>query len=79
MLSIVFKIISKLLVVGLIPYSKDLINPQQTGFIHVHFILENVSLAWLTYNSVIRHKKPTLFLKLDFKKELDMLNTLTSW
>lgn len=73
MLYVVYKLISKLLATRLSPHCKLIISSQQTGFIPRRFILENVSLAWLTHNSVIRHNKPTLFLKLDFEKAFDQV------
>lgn len=49
MLSIVYKIIAKLLVNRLSPHNNACISPQQTGLIPGHFILKNISLAWLTH------------------------------
>lgn len=45
MLSIVYKLASKLLAIWLSPHCKHIISSQQTGFIPRHFILENVSIA----------------------------------
>lgn len=79
MLSVVYKLISKLLATRLSPHSKHLIRPQQTGFIPGRFILENVSLAWLTHDWVTKHNQPTLFLKLDFEKASDRVEHPSIW
>lgn len=79
MLSVVYKLISKLLVVRLSPHNIDIISPQQIGFITGRFILENISLAWLTHDWVVRHNKPTLFLKLDFEKAFDQVEHEYIW
>lgn len=79
MLSIIYKLISKLLAVRLSPHSKDSISPQQIGFTPRRFILENISLAWLTHDWVIRHNKPTLFLRLDFEKAFDRVEHPYIW
>lgn len=55
MLTIVYKLIAKLLFTQFSPHNQHLINPQQTGFILGRLILENISLAWLTHDWVIRH------------------------
>lgn len=33
--------------------------------------MENISLAWMMHDWMIRHQIPTLFLKLDFEKAFD--------
>lgn len=68
MLSIVYKLIAKLLANKISPRSMALISPQQTRFIPRWFILENISIAWLTHDWATYHHHPTLFFKVSFKK-----------
>lgn len=79
MLSIVYKLISKLLVVRLSPHNKDIISPQQTRFVLGCFILENIFLAWLTHNRVVCHNIQTLFFRLDFEKVFDQVDHPYIW
>lgn len=79
MMTIVYKLIAKLLSTRFSPHNRHLINPQQTGLILGHFIFENISLAWLTHDWVIKNWIPTLFLKLDFKKAFDIVEHTYVW
>lgn len=79
MLLTMYKLISKLLANRLNPHCRDLISPQQAGFIPGWFILEKVSLAWLTYDWVVKHNIPTLFLKLGFEKSFDYVEHPYIW
>lgn len=79
MLLVLYKLIAKLLALRFSPHSKFLVRPQQTGFILERFILENVSLSWMTHDWVVRHKVPTLILKLDFGKAFDRVEHPYIW
>lgn len=49
------------------------------GLIPGRYILENISLAWMTHDWVIYHNIPTLFLKLDFEKAFDHVEHEYIW
>lgn len=71
MLSIIYKLLSKLLASRLSPHNHEIISPQKTRFIPRRYILKNIFTAWLTHDWVIKHNILMLFLKLDFKKAFD--------
>lgn len=48
MLPIVYKLKAKLLSVKVSPHYYHILGPQQIGFIPGRFMLENISLAWMT-------------------------------
>lgn len=77
MLSIIYKLIAKLIVERFSPFSSFIISKQQIGFILGRHILKNISLAWMTHNWVVHHNIMTLLIFLDFEKALTMWSTLT--
>jgi hypothetical protein len=79
MLTVVYKIIAKLLAPWLKVLLLQLVSPQQTGFIPGCHILENVSLAWVTHDWVKATRNSALFLSLDFEKAFDRLNHEYIW
>jgi hypothetical protein len=79
MLTVVYKIIAKLLALRLKVLLPQLVNPQQTGFIPGRHILENVSLAWLAHDWVKATGHSALFLSLDFEKAFDRVNHEYLW
>lgn len=79
MLTIVYKLIAKLLSNNFNPHNSSLINPQQTWFILGRFILENISLAWMTHDWVVRHWIPMIFLKNDFEKAFNRVEHAYIW
>jgi hypothetical protein len=79
MLTVVYKIIAKLLALRLKVLLPQLISPQQTGYIPGRHILENISLAWLTHDWVKATSHSALFLSLDFEKACDRINHEYIW
>lgn len=79
MLNTVYKLIAKLLANRLKLLLPKLINPQQTGFIPGRYILENISIVWLTSDWLRRTKQGALFLKLDFEKAFDRVSHSHIW
>lgn len=71
MLTIIYKLIAALLLERVSPASKEIISPQQTGFIPGRSILENISLALMTIEWVIKKQIPTLLILLDSEKAFD--------
>lgn len=79
MLNITYKLIAKILAVRLKRVLPSLISKQQTGFIPGSHILENISVAWLTFDWIHRNKFPALNLKLDFEKAFDKVEHDYIW
>jgi hypothetical protein len=79
MLTVVYKIIAKLLALRLNLLLPQLVSPKQTGFIPGWHILENISLAWLTHDWVKARGHPALFLSLDFEKAFNRVNHDYIW
>ncbi|CAM6082401.1 unnamed protein product [Calypogeia fissa] len=79
MLTIMYKILAKLLALRIKLFLPRMISPQQTGFIPGRNILENVSMSWLTMDWIRAKKFPALFLKLDFEKAFDRVRHEYLW
>lgn len=71
MLTIIYKLIATILSNRLNPVNKDLISPQQTGFILGRSILKNISLAWMTIERVTKNQLPSLLTLLHSEKAFD--------
>jgi hypothetical protein len=74
LLNISYKIYAKALQMRLQPVLMDIISPDQSAFLPMRFILDNLlltqeTLAWAEYS-----KQPLVFLKLDFSKAYDMVD-----
>jgi hypothetical protein len=79
MLTVVYKILAKLLALRLKVLLPTIISPQQTGFIPGRHILENISLAWLAHDWIRSTGNSALFLSLDFEKAFDRVNHEYLW
>jgi hypothetical protein len=79
MLNVAYKIIAKMLALRLRLVTPLLIAPQQTGFVPGRNILEKISLAWLTADSLKTHNEAALFLSLDFEKTFDRVEHSYLW
>ena len=53
---------------------KDVISPEQTAFLPLRFILDNIVLTQETLHWARASKQPTVFLKLDFSKAYDKVS-----
>jgi hypothetical protein len=74
LLNLGYKIYAKALQMRLQPVLMDIISPNQSAFLPMQFILDNLlltqeTLAWVEYSG-----QPLIFLKLDFSKAYDMVN-----
>ncbi|KAL3697630.1 hypothetical protein R1sor_011706 [Riccia sorocarpa] len=72
LLGITYKIISKLLVERLKPLLPQLINPQQTGFVHGRSIFDVILAVKLGQEWAKLLGQQSVLLKLDFVKAYDM-------
>lgn len=79
MMSVVYKLISKLLLERFSPHCSNIINLQHIGFILGRYILENVSLVWLLHDWVPHHKIPTLLILLDSEKAFNKVEHNFIW
>ncbi|CAM6091071.1 unnamed protein product [Calypogeia fissa] len=79
MLNTLYKIIAKLIALNLKLFLPRMIAPQQTRFIPDRHILENISVAWLTFDWIKAKRAPSLFLKLDFEKAFDRVRHDYLW
>lgn len=79
MLTNIYNLITTILSNRLNPISKDLISPQQTGFIPGRSILENISLAWMTIERVTTNQSSTLLILLDLEKAFDWVEHPYIW
>ena len=53
---------------------RDVISPEQTAFLPLRFILDNIVLTQETLHWARTSKQPTIFLKLDFSKAYDKVS-----
>lgn len=79
MLTVIYKLIATLLSTRLSSINKEIISPQQTGFIQGRSILENISLAWMTFEWVTKNQIPTLRFLLDSEKAFDRVEHAFIW
>ena len=66
LLTVIYKTFAKTLQIGLQPMLRDVINPEQTTFLLLRFILDNIVLIQETLHWAKASKQPLIFLKLDF-------------
>ena len=52
----------------------EIISTDQSAFVPLHFILDNITLKHETIDWTKCSKQPLLFLKLDFAKVYDKVN-----
>ena len=69
-----YKILAKTLQLRLQPNLRDVISPEQTAFLPLRFILDNIILTQETLDWAKTSKQPTVFLKLDFSKAYDKVS-----
>lgn len=74
LLTLVYKIFAKTLQLRFQPILKDVISPEQTAFLPLRFILDNIVLTQETLHWARTSKQPTVFLKLDFSKAYDKVS-----
>ena len=69
-----YKILAKALQLRIKPHLADLIDPDQTAFVPMRSILDNVFVTHETISLAKRSWQPLLFLKVDFSKAFDKVN-----
>ena len=74
LLTTAYKIFAKALQLRLQPVLKDIISPEQTAFLPLRFILDNIVLTQETLHWAKTSRQPTVFLKLDFSKAYDKVS-----
>ena len=74
LLTAIYKIYAKTLQLRLQPILRDVISPEQTAFLPLRFILDNVVLTQETLHWAKTSRQPTIFLKLDFSKAYDKVS-----
>ena len=74
LLTAAYKIFAKTLQLRLQPILKDIISPEQTVFLPLRFILDNIVLTQETLHWAKTSRQPTVFLKLDFSKAYDKVS-----
>jgi hypothetical protein len=73
LLNISYKIYAKALQLRLQPVLMEVINCEQSAFLPLRFILDNILLTQETMAWADQSKQALLFLKLDFSKAYDMV------
>lgn len=73
LLNINYKIYAKALQLRLQPILMEIISPEQSAFLPLRFILDNLLLTQETMAWAEHSREPSLFLKLDFAKAYGML------
>ena len=68
LLAVFYKIFAKTLQLRLQLILRDVISLEQTTFLPLHFILDNIVLTHESLHWAKASKQPTVFLKLDFSK-----------
>ena len=74
LLTVIYKIFAKTLQIRLQPMLKDVISPEQTAFLSLSFILDNIVLIQKTLHWAKASRQPSIFLKLDFSKTYDKVS-----
>ena len=69
-----YKIYAKALQLRLQPVLMDVISPDQSAFLPLRFILDNLLITQETMAWVESSNQPLIFLKLDFSKAYDMVD-----
>ena len=69
-----YKIFAKTLQRRLQPILRDVISPEQTAFLPLRFILDNIVLTQEALHWARTSKQPMVFLKLDFSKAYDKVS-----
>jgi hypothetical protein len=74
LLTVAYKIFAKSLQLSLQPILKDIISPEQTVFLPLRFILDNIVRTQETLHWEKTSRQPTVFLRLDFSKAYDKVS-----
>lgn len=74
LLTSTYKIFAKTLQLRLQSMLRDIICPEQTTFLPLRFILDNIVLTQETLHWAKVFRQPTVFLKLDFSKAYDKVS-----
>lgn len=74
LLNVSYKILAKALQLRLKPMMTNIIDPDQTAFLPLRFILDNVVLVHELLDWAKLSHQPLIFLKLDFRKAFDTVN-----
>ena len=74
LLTVTYKIFAKALQMRLQPMLRDVISPEQTIFLSLRFILDNIGLTQETLHWAKTSNQPSIFLKLDFSKAYDKVS-----
>ena len=74
LLKVSYKIFAKTLQLRLQHMLRDVISPEQTTFLPLRFILNNIVLTQKTLYWARQSKQPSVFLKLDFSKVYDKVS-----
>ena len=69
-----YKVLDKTLQLRLQPILRDVISPEQTTFLPLRFILDNIVLTQEALHWAKSSRQPTVFLKLDFSKAYDKVS-----
>ena len=73
LLNLGYKIYAKALQLRLQPVLMDMISPDQSAFLPLRFILDNLLITQETLAWTEASNQPLIFLKLDFSKAYDMV------
>jgi hypothetical protein len=74
LLNVTYKLFAKVLQLRLQPVLMEIMNPDQSAFLLLHFILDNIFLTQETIVWADHTKQPLIFLKLDFAKAFDIVD-----
>ena len=74
LLNLGYKIYAKALQLRLQPVLMDVISPDQSAFLPLRFILDNLLITQETMAWAESSNQPLIFLKLDFSKAYDMVD-----
>lgn len=74
LLTSIYKIYAKTLQLRLQPMLSDVISPEQTAFLPLRYILDNIVLTQETLHWAKVSRQPTVFLKIDFSKAYDKIS-----
>jgi hypothetical protein len=74
LLNVTYKIFAKALQIRLQPIFGEIIHPDQSAFLPMHFILDNILLTHETIHYAKQSAQPLIFLKLDLSKAYDRVD-----
>jgi hypothetical protein len=74
LLNVAYKFFAKFLQLCLQPVFMEIIDFDQSAFLPMRFILDNIMLTHETIEYAMYSKQPLIFLKLDFSKAYDVVD-----